>query len=631
MSAYRALHADAVVSLLPLRTVTVTLPPPSPRSAADDLPFGERDFSGAFAWLDTHADERGAFEKARKVLGVSVNTLKARYASRDAGATKKGPAPRLGAEVESVIVDWIKLAHETGCSVPVETLCNKAREIARKLGVDPKSVGGDMWRKLFFRRHPELSVRQSQLIGLERLLSLNPEAVQRYFDILAIASAGVAPGDKYIMDETNVELRDAGGKVRDEGGEEGVHSASFSAHALTAPPPLPPPPPVQVVAPKGARKVYVTSTDAMHDHLSLLACGSSGGKWITPTLIWQGVRPLTKLFEGFPEALTAMTESGYNDGPTFASWAVNFVKESGASPTRPVLLCLDQHSSHLWLPALEYLREANVRVVALPPHTTDWLCALDTSSFVVFKRELYRLVNLARAAGRSVTKSSLSGYVRDAYKVMAKVDVDPLTGTKSGCLISGLRATGVEPFNPKCLPPQAFAPSAAIRRAASASKTPEEEAAAAAKPAALPLTAAERTAIAKSLCVVIPVGLSGALKARKGRPKQMAELLTGDDYLQRRVDAEEAKEQEVADTAARVAERKAKAAAKKAVMEERRVARVAALAAKAAPAPAPAAPPKVVAAAAAASRKRARSPAPPPRPPPPPQGYGSRPLPARYR
>jgi hypothetical protein len=194
-------------------------PPPSHRSAAVDLPFGERDFSGAFAWLEVHAKERGAFEKARKVLGVSVNTLKARYASGNAGATKKGPAPRLGAEVESVIVDWVKLAHETGCSVPVEAMCNKAREIARKLGVDPKSVGGEDWRRLFFRRHPELSVRQSQLIGLERLLSLNPEAVQRYFDILAIASEGVAPGDKYIMDETNVELRDGGGKVRDDGGE----------------------------------------------------------------------------------------------------------------------------------------------------------------------------------------------------------------------------------------------------------------------------------------------------------------------------------------------------------------------------------------------------------------------------
>jgi len=214
---------------------------------------------------------------------------------------------------------------------------------------------------------------------------------------------------------------------------------------------------------------------------------------------------------------------------------------------------------------------------------------------------------------KATTRSSLSGYVREAYKVMAKVDTDPLTGTKSGCLISGLRATGVEPFNPKCLPPQAFAPSAAIRRAASASKTPEDEAAAAAKPAALPLTAAERKAIAESLCVVIPVGLSGALKSRKGRPKQMAELLTGDDYLQRRVEAEEAKEQEVADSAARVAALAIKAAPAPA------------------PAPAPAAPPLLVAAVAVASRKRARSPTSTSRPPSRPQGNGKRPLPARFR
>ena len=299
------------------------------------------------------------------------------------------------------------------------------------------------------------------------------------------------------------------------------------------------------------------------------------------------------------------------------------------------ILCLDQHSSHLWLPALEFLREKNVRVVGLPPHTTDWLCALDTSAFAVFKRALYRFVGLARAAGKSVTKASLSYYVRKAYDVMAKVSTDPDTGVKSGCVISGLRATGVEPFNRDCLPPEAFAPSAAIRSAAAASKTSDEEAAAAAKPAVLPLTATERVELAKSLVAVIPVGLSGALKARRGRPKQMAELLTGNDYLQRRIDAEEAKEQEAAETAARVSERKAKAAAKKADIEERRAVRaalrVAAAAAAAAPAPVPAAPPKVRAAVAVAGRKRARSPAPPTPAPPPPHGYGKRPLPARYR
>lgn len=405
---------------------------------------------------------------------------------------------------------------------------------------------------------------------------------------------------------------------------------SSAAHALinfsSYPPTL-----TQVVAARGARKVYVTSEDKFGDHVSLLVYASADGRWLTPVMIWQGTRYLSKLCEGFPEALLAMTESGYNDGPTFASWAVNFVKESGASPTRPVLLCLDQHSSHLWLPALEYLRSANVRVVGLPPHTTDWLCALDTSAFAVFKRELYRLVGLARAASASVTKASLGQYVRKAYMSMAKVNTDPLTGVKSGCVISGLRATGIEPFNRDCLPPEAFAPSAAIRRAVSASKTSKEEIAAAAKPAMLPLTVEERVELSKSLVQVIPPGLSGALKARRGRPKQMAELLTGNDYLQRRIDAEETKEQEAAEIAARVVERKAKAAAKKAAAEERRAARVAAAAAKAAPAPAPAASTKVRAAVAAVSRKRARSPAPPSPAPLPPHGYGKRPLPARFR
>jgi cation transport regulator ChaB len=124
-----------------------------------DLPFEAGDFPGAFKWLDAHANERGAYGKASKALGVAVNTLKTRYSAGDAGPTRKGPAPRLGADVEKVLVDWIKLGHQTASSIPPEVLRNKAREIARSFGIDEDTVGGPKWTALFFRRHPELSMR----------------------------------------------------------------------------------------------------------------------------------------------------------------------------------------------------------------------------------------------------------------------------------------------------------------------------------------------------------------------------------------------------------------------------------------------------------------------------------------
>jgi len=391
-------------------------------------------------------------------------------------------------------------------------------------------------------------------------------------------------------------------------------------------------PPPQVIGPRGAKKIYVTSTAPLHDHTSLMACGSSGGQWITPLLIFQGERPLNKLFEGFPEANIAMSESGYMDGPTFAGWADTFIKESKASPTRPVLLIVDQHSSHLWLPALTALREANVRVVALHPHTTDWLCALDTSCFASFKKELYRLVNIARTDGKAIHRGTLSYYIKGAYSKMASVTLDTLTQKRMGCCVSGLRSTGIEPFNRQAIPDAAFIPGEAIQAALSKAKSPEAEAADAAKPAALLLSPQERLEIVKSLTSVIPAGLEAALsKKRKGRERLKSELLTGNEYLKRRIDADEAKEAEEAAVAGRAAERAAakvaKAAAKQAAAKEREAAKAAKAAAKAS-APKPPAPAKQ---APKAAPKGKASPQPPAASVPGPKGYGARPLPKRYR
>jgi histone H1/5 len=173
---------------------------------------------------------------------------------------------------------------------------------------------------------------------------------------------------------------------------------------------------------------------------------------------------------------------------------------------------------------------------------------------------------------------------------------------------------------------------AAIQAALSKAKSPEAEAADAAKPAALLLSPQERLEIVKSLTSVIPAGLDAALsKTRKGREKLKSELLTGNEYLRRRAEAEEAKEAEEAAVAGRAAERAAakvaKAAAKVAAAEERASAKAAKAAAKAAAAKPGKPPPK----AAPKAPKRKASSQPPPASVSGSKGYGARPLPKRFR
>jgi len=188
-------------------------PPPPTVCRSDALPFGPGDWTEAFNWLDAEGGRRGAMAEAARALKCAYNTLASRYELRRAGVGRTGPQPRLGSDVEEALVDWIRLSHATGCSVPVPLLSCKAKEIAARLHLDPKLVGGEKWRSLFFARHDEIRVRQGQLIGIERLVSLSRPAIKRFYDILEASSEGVAPGDKWIADETNVELRDGAGKV----------------------------------------------------------------------------------------------------------------------------------------------------------------------------------------------------------------------------------------------------------------------------------------------------------------------------------------------------------------------------------------------------------------------------------
>ena len=68
---------------------------------------------------------------------------------------------------------------------------------------------------------------------------------------------------------------------------------------------------------------------------------------------------------------------------------------SGCSPTRPVILLLDNHSSHLSLRAIRLAVENNVHMITIPAHTSHFLQPLD----LIFKPLKAKFFSLSQTMG----------------------------------------------------------------------------------------------------------------------------------------------------------------------------------------------------------------------------------------
>nr|CAH7712938.1 unnamed protein product [Callosobruchus chinensis] len=89
-------------------------------------------------------------------------------------------------------------------------------------------------------------------------------------------------------------------------------------------------------------------------------------------------------------ALYACSTNGWINSELFVEWLKHFEKNVNPTETNPVLLILDNHSSHISLEAYRLCRSQFIHMVSLPPHTSDHLQPLDLTFFGPLKNQLYR-------------------------------------------------------------------------------------------------------------------------------------------------------------------------------------------------------------------------------------------------
>lgn len=123
-------------------------------------------------------------------------------------------------------------------------------------------------------------------------------------------------------------------------------------------------------------------------------------------------------------------------------------------PTRPVLLILDGHASHMSITLIELARTNGVHILCIPSHTSHVLQPLDVGVFKSFKTNFSKACSgyLAKHPGRVITTDIIVSLIATAWP-------NSLTPIN---VMAGFRKSGAFPLNPGAIDDNQSSPSDAV-------------------------------------------------------------------------------------------------------------------------------------------------------------------------
>ena len=144
----------------------------------------------------------------------------------------------------------------------------------------------------------------------------------------------------------------------------------------------------------------------------------------------------------------------------------HFIKHVRPSEDSPVLLLLDNHSSHLSVDVLEMAKSSGIIMLSFPPHCSHRLQPLDRSVFGPFKRSYYTQMDawMRSHPGQTATIYDIPGIVAEALT----------TASTPRNIQGGFRAAGISPLNPEIFTDADYAPSYVTDRPAGPSQDVNE-------------------------------------------------------------------------------------------------------------------------------------------------------------
>ncbi|GFR88917.1 jerky protein [Elysia marginata] len=272
---------------------------------------------------------------------------------------------------------------------------------------------GERWYRGFKKRHPELTHRTPSKFCTNRGKAMQQEVIAEYFKVVAHHCTDVDASCMWNMDESGFQFE----------------------HAT-----------VQVIC-KKVTKSLNSRVSSSRENVTFIACGF----FMPPMFIAKGktVKSLNSFAttDAPPGSRWTWQTKAWMEDSLGVEWFTNvFLKFCG--PQRPQILILDQHHSHEAYEFIEMARENQITVLALPPHTSQWLQPLDKGCFSSLSSSYRRICHefMASVIFHVVNKSSFTRLFCQAWE---------RSMTPSNVRV-GFRITGLHPFNPAVIPEHAF-------------------------------------------------------------------------------------------------------------------------------------------------------------------------------
>lgn len=271
-----------------------------------------------------------------------------------------------------------------------------------------KQAGAD-WFAAFLKRNPRLSIRTPEATSLGRATSFNKKNVTDFFDKLNNVL------ERYSFTASCIWNTD----------ETGVSTV------------LKPP---KIVGVKGSRQVGALTSGERGTNVTLTTAVSASGVCIPPMFLFPRKNYKDYFIRGGPpDSIGTANSSGWMTEDSFLKFMKHFIKHVKPTKQSPVLLLLDNHSSHLAISVLNLAKDNGVVLLSFPPHCSHRLQPLDVGVYGPFKKYLSSAQDawMRNNAGKNITIYDIPSIVNSAYPIaMCPKNI-----------INAFKKSGIFPYN----------------------------------------------------------------------------------------------------------------------------------------------------------------------------------------
>ncbi|KAJ8929563.1 hypothetical protein NQ314_017726 [Rhamnusium bicolor] len=359
----------------------------------------------ARALLEIREGRKGIREASRD-FGVPRTTIQDRLKGRAPEKLGKvGPEPVLTIDGEKKIADWVAAIAKCGFPIKkrdlIETVQKIIKDSAKKNilqneKIIKNGIPGQKWYANFLRRHPEISLRESEGINKARAV-VTEQSIRLWFSELR----------KFLEENNIMDIFDDPDRILN-GDESG-----FSLCPKTG----------KVLAPKGWRNLYTIKKSNDKENITVLVVFTASGH------IW----------DIFYEYIA-------ND---FNNWLTeNSIK-------KPVIVFIDGHRSHMTLPLSKFCEKNEIILYALPPNTTHMLQPADVSVFRPLKQGWKNTVrnwqskpeninssvtkiNFCRLFKETLSASDMTNAIKNGFRKCGLFPLDPDSVDYTKCVQNAL-------------------------------------------------------------------------------------------------------------------------------------------------------------------------------------------------